>query len=384
MPKFKRTDRAKTIVECPREKKKPTLKRPLAFGHQLPGRVVDRRDVVGIEGVAHPEGEGEDPGAEPEDLAGPRSVVVGTAAPSIRKPSTKRVIIVAAVPATGSGLTRASSASRMVRRTYAPGFFFAIGSPPFPKTFSPEFRPLLTGRRGSRDASDRVILCPCRASRREEPRHPFPTQSNRLLDLFHGSRRPDRDDVTPAPSPLSVRWHLPSHAAEDWPPKFKSLAPDVNLSTVYRNLEELERLGLIVHAHLGHGPAIYHLASEMHGHLVCEACGCRSRRRKVSSTSSGELLGREYGFTIDPRQLRGARTLCKLRCGTRDAARNSPRAAGFFLPKTGPHEQNVSCEHVLARGPGGGRQGSHACGSHRRPKQTRKAIATRPRSIRDD
>ena len=34
-----------------------------------------------------------------------------------------------------------------------------------------------------------------------------------------------------------------------------------HISTIYRNLEELERLGVIVHSHLGHGPATYHLAS---------------------------------------------------------------------------------------------------------------------------
>jgi Fe2+ or Zn2+ uptake regulation protein len=31
-------------------------------------------------------------------------------------------------------------------------------------------------------------------------------------------------------------------------------APDVHLSTVHRNLEELERLGVVTHVHLGDGP----------------------------------------------------------------------------------------------------------------------------------
>jgi len=53
----------------------------------------------------------------------------------------------------------------------------------------------------------------------------------------------------------------------------RELAPDVHASTVYRNLEELERLGVVVHTHLGHGAATYHLATEAHGHLVCEVCG---------------------------------------------------------------------------------------------------------------
>src|SRR5262249_22962404 len=44
--------------------------RPLALAHQLARGVVDRRDVVGVEGVPHAQGVGQDPGAEPEDLRG--------------------------------------------------------------------------------------------------------------------------------------------------------------------------------------------------------------------------------------------------------------------------------------------------------------------------
>ena len=51
------------------------------------------------------------------------------------------------------------------------------------------------------------------------------------------------------------------------------MAPEVHISTIYRNLDDLERLGVVVHAHLGHGPATYHLAAGAHGHFVCEECG---------------------------------------------------------------------------------------------------------------
>jgi Fur family ferric uptake transcriptional regulator len=49
--------------------------------------------------------------------------------------------------------------------------------------------------------------------------------------------------------------------------------PDVHLSTVYRTLEALERLGALVRLNLGPGPAIYHLADHAHHHFVCERCG---------------------------------------------------------------------------------------------------------------
>src|ERR1039458_7524202 len=63
------------------------------------------------------------------------------------------------------------------------------------------------------------------------------------------------------------------HTAEDLAAEVQKHAPDVHLSTVYRNLDELERLGVIVHAHLGHGPATYHLATETPGQLVSPSCG---------------------------------------------------------------------------------------------------------------
>jgi len=49
-------------------------------------------------------------------------------------------------------------------------------------------------------------------------------------------------------------------------------APDIHLSTDYRNLEEFEKFGDVVHAHLGSGPATYHRASSASGHFVCEEC----------------------------------------------------------------------------------------------------------------
>jgi hypothetical protein len=51
-------------------------------------------------------------------------------------------------------------------------------------------------------------------------------------------------------------------------------ASGVNISTVYRNLELLEELGLLQHTHLGHGAPTYSLASDHeHVHLVCRDCG---------------------------------------------------------------------------------------------------------------
>jgi Fur family ferric uptake transcriptional regulator len=69
---------------------------------------------------------------------------------------------------------------------------------------------------------------------------------------------------------LRARGHV---TAEKLVKRVQASQPDVAESTIYRILDSLERLGVIVHTHLGHGPAVYHLAEESHGHLVCDHCG---------------------------------------------------------------------------------------------------------------
>ena len=75
--------------------------------------------------------------------------------------------------------------------------------------------------------------------------------------------------------------------------------PDVNQSSVYRTLGELERFGVLRHVHFGHGPAMYHLAQEDQLHLVCERCG------RVVDVPTREVqaflapLRAEYGFVAD-------------------------------------------------------------------------------------
>jgi Fur family ferric uptake transcriptional regulator len=88
--------------------------------------------------------------------------------------------------------------------------------------------------------------------------------------------------------------------AEELATEVQSQAPDIHLSTIYRNLDELERLGVIVHAHLGHGPATYHLATSVHGHLVCEECGKMIEAPDSLFTGLAKTARAQFGFTIDP------------------------------------------------------------------------------------
>jgi Fur family ferric uptake transcriptional regulator len=100
---------------------------------------------------------------------------------------------------------------------------------------------------------------------------------------------------------LSVLLESRGHrSAEELAADVQARAPEVNLSTIYRNLDELERLKLVDRTHLGHGPATYHLASATHGHLVCERCGSMTEVPDTMFDELAETTRQRYGFAIDP------------------------------------------------------------------------------------
>ena len=82
--------------------------------------------------------------------------------------------------------------------------------------------------------------------------------------------------------------------------KVRSTHPGINLSTVYRNLETLENVGLVLHTHLGHGGATYHAAEELtHLHLVCSDCGEIGDAPIDAAANFVNTLSDEYGFITD-------------------------------------------------------------------------------------
>lgn len=89
-------------------------------------------------------------------------------------------------------------------------------------------------------------------------------------------------------------------SAEELATEVHAQAPDVHLSTIYRNLEELERLGVIDSTRLGGGPATYHLASAAHGHLVCEKCGSMTEVPDDMFVDLIQIARTNYGFAINP------------------------------------------------------------------------------------
>lgn len=97
---------------------------------------------------------------------------------------------------------------------------------------------------------------------------------------------------------LGVGGHV---TAEALTARVQATQPDVHESTVYRFLDELERLGVVDHVHLGHGPAVYHLASDAHHHLVCDRCGAVEEVPDALFAELRTRLRDDFGFTLEPR-----------------------------------------------------------------------------------
>jgi len=74
----------------------------------------------------------------------------------------------------------------------------------------------------------------------------------------------------------------------------------VNLSTIYRTLEVLEQVGLVNHAHIGHGAPTYHSVDEdPHIHLVCDTCSKVNSIPVKAAELFIQLLRDQAGFETD-------------------------------------------------------------------------------------
>ena len=82
--------------------------------------------------------------------------------------------------------------------------------------------------------------------------------------------------------------------------KVRQTHPGINLSTVDRNLETLENVGLVLHTHLGHGGATYHAAEELtHLHLVCSECEGIGDAPIETAANFVNTLADDFGFKTD-------------------------------------------------------------------------------------
>jgi Fur family ferric uptake transcriptional regulator len=81
--------------------------------------------------------------------------------------------------------------------------------------------------------------------------------------------------------------------------------PRSDITSVYRNLETLQEVGLVSHVHLGHGPGLYALNLDGRREwLTCERCG-------------------DFR-AVDPAQLDGVRAAIESACGYRASFTHFP------------------------------------------------------------
>jgi Fur family ferric uptake transcriptional regulator len=72
-----------------------------------------------------------------------------------------------------------------------------------------------------------------------------------------------------------------------------------DLASVYRNLEVLEREGIVRHVHLGHGPGLYALAGgREREYLVCERCGRVDAVEPERLQHARDVIETDLGYVV--------------------------------------------------------------------------------------
>jgi Fur family ferric uptake transcriptional regulator len=80
----------------------------------------------------------------------------------------------------------------------------------------------------------------------------------------------------------------------------EELAGELDLASVYRNLDALEAVGLVRHVHVGHGPGLYALAARRdRGYAACEGCGRHAALGPSALAAVRAAVAAATGFTSD-------------------------------------------------------------------------------------
>lgn len=102
--------------------------------------------------------------------------------------------------------------------------------------------------------------------------------------------------VTPQRTRVLAAVRTLGHAT---PEQICDTVPGVDVTTVYRTLELLEQIGLVRHAHLGHGAPSYRPAEDDHIHIVCHTCGAvADADPSLVEPLAAQLLAAD-GFEVD-------------------------------------------------------------------------------------
>jgi Fur family transcriptional regulator, ferric uptake regulator len=76
--------------------------------------------------------------------------------------------------------------------------------------------------------------------------------------------------------------------------------PRSDLTSVYRNLETLEEIGLVRHFHLGHGPGLYApTGAGEREYLVCSSCGAVKAVEPDEMTAVRDVIRERFGYRAE-------------------------------------------------------------------------------------
>jgi Fur family ferric uptake transcriptional regulator len=71
----------------------------------------------------------------------------------------------------------------------------------------------------------------------------------------------------------------------------------LEMTSVYRNLERLQQLGVVSHVHMGHGPGLYALSPGTdREHLVCDRCGRVTTVDPAAFDAVREQIREAFGY----------------------------------------------------------------------------------------
>ncbi|MFD8869248.1 MULTISPECIES: Fur family transcriptional regulator [unclassified Streptomyces] len=128
--------------------------------------------------------------------------------------------------------------------------------------------------------------------------------------------------------------HLEHATPDDILTEVRRTASGVNISTVYRTLELLEELGLVSHAHLGHGAPTYHLADRHHHiHMVCRDCTDVIEADLSVAEPFTRQLRASFGFETDMKHFAIFGRCAKCSAGRTDGDSRADDASRADAPK---------------------------------------------------
>ncbi len=102
--------------------------------------------------------------------------------------------------------------------------------------------------------------------------------------------------VTPQREQVLAAVRALEHAT---PEQISEAVPGIDVATVYRALEVLEDVGLVNHAHLGHGAPSFRPSEDQHVHVVCHVCGDVIDAPPELVDALERRLRDERGFVLD-------------------------------------------------------------------------------------